>query len=279
MVMCGSAYGQENSPLLIREDGKYGYINSKCEVVIKPQYDWAMDFSDGRAVVRLEYDEEQSIYGIINEKGEIVFKIEKGSPFLYYIDGLLKVEYYENSESKFIYYDRMGKILENKNPDIFRYNDYSRPRDKDGLYGYVDSTNQFYIKPRFKYANKFSEGLAAVSLDGQKFGYIDTTGNFVIKPQFISVDDFSEGLAFVTISQYNVMILGTTNAVINKKGEIVIYADSVLNANNNADGLSGSRKFTFFGASKFKNGIAKFYEGVHFSGRIRYINKEGKLIW
>lgn len=281
MVMCGSAFGQENSPLLIYENGKYGYINSNAEVVIKPQYDWAMDFSYGRAIVRLEYDEHQSVYGIINEKGEIVFKISKGRPFLYYLDSILKVEYhdYKNSDINFIYYDRMGKIIENINPNIFRHDDNLRPIGVNGLFGYADSSNQFYIKPQFKYANKFSEGLAAVSPDGKLYGYIDTTGSFVIEPKFASADEFSEGLAFVTISRNNVMIFGATNAVINKKGGIVINANSVLNSYNNADGKSGSREFMFFGASKFKNGVAQFYEGVDFSGRIRYIDKEGKLIW
>lgn len=42
----------------------------------------------------------------------------------------------------------------------------------------------------------FSEGLAAVFI-GCRWGYIDRTGSFVIKPQFRFASEFSEGLAAV----------------------------------------------------------------------------------
>src|SRR5579871_4742396 len=42
----------------------------------------------------------------------------------------------------------------------------------------------------------FSEGLAAIKVDGQ-YGYIDKSGKMVIKPQFWEAADFSEGKALV----------------------------------------------------------------------------------
>lgn len=50
------------------------------------------------------------------------------------------------------------------------------------------------IAPRFEAALPFSEGLAAVKIDG-KFGFIDRSGKFQIKPTYDSVGLFYKGLA------------------------------------------------------------------------------------
>ncbi|MDD5362650.1 MAG: WG repeat-containing protein [Ignavibacteria bacterium] len=363
LVMRGLVYGQDNSPLLIYEHGKYGYVNNKGEVVIEPQYGWACDFSGGRAVVRLEFKDIQSTYGVINEKGELVFKIEKGYPDLYYSDGLLKVE-----ESLFehpVYYDENGNIAIDKNiyfgiefcggyasvqfskkgkfgfidtkgnlviDTMFTilsrfYNGYafvhkdhkeylldstgrlveikyfnaidssiSKSKNitghgeiQNGLmsfkfnetWGYINMKGELVINPIFNEAGDFSEGLAAVRYNG-KYGYIDTSGKFVIDPIFNNAEEFSEGLAFVLKSSSEFRMAGPhTNAVINMKGEVIIDVDSVLGVKKYKDENNDEVYIInmFYGASKFKNGIAKFYEGYHFSGRIRYINKDGKLIW
>ena len=279
MINC-TIYAQENSPLLIRENGKYGYINTKGEVVINPQYDWALDFSEGLAIVMLVRDKNHSTYGIINIKGELVFKLDKGRPNIEgYIDGFLKVDYYDNDEMKSIFYDKLGNISDNTNIRYSRNDSYPYPSGNGSLFGYIDSNNKYIIKPQFIKANRFSDGLASVCRKGEKFGYIDSTGSFVIQPQFLSANEFSEGLAFVTISPDNVLIMGTNNAVINKKGEVVMYADSVLKDIYKENGYSLTNWFTFNDASKFQNGFAKFYDMLYFTGRIRYINKDGKIIW
>ena len=54
------------------------------------------------------------------------------------------------------------------------------------------------INPEYGKAEPFSEGLAAVALNG-KWGYIDKNGRFVIKPRFSEAQTFSEGLAFVKV--------------------------------------------------------------------------------
>lgn len=68
----------------------------------------------------------------------------------------------------------------------------------DGGVGYIDRTGKVVIAPSFEMAESFSEGLAAVSID-KRYGYIDRTGNIVITPQFHVACEFSEGLAAVTV--------------------------------------------------------------------------------
>ena len=54
---------------------------------------------------------------------------------------------------------------------------------KGGKWGYVDRYGKFLINPKFKKANRFSEGLADIQIQG-KTGYIDRKGNVAIQPQF-----------------------------------------------------------------------------------------------
>lgn len=63
---------------------------------------------------------------------------------------------------------------------------------------FIDKTGQVRIRLQpSQGAHSFSEGLAAVSVNG-KWGFVTADGQFVITPQFGWVDDFSEGLALVT---------------------------------------------------------------------------------
>src|SRR6266481_1445260 len=46
----GSA-GSKNEPLVVVQNGKYGYINHEGKVVIRPQFIWAEDFWQGLGTV------------------------------------------------------------------------------------------------------------------------------------------------------------------------------------------------------------------------------------
>jgi hypothetical protein len=75
-----------------------------------------------------------------------------------------------------------------------------RPIQQDGKWGYIDSAGRVVIKPRFYWAEEFSEGLAAFeSDDGRRYGYIDETGKVVIEPVLERWSPFSEGLAAAAI--------------------------------------------------------------------------------
>ena len=69
-----------------------------------------------------------------------------------------------------------------------------------GQFGYIDSTGRMIIAPRFQNAEAFSEGLARACLR-YRCGFIDTTGAMVIEARFGQFGDsrFSEGLANVAV--------------------------------------------------------------------------------
>lgn len=84
-----------------------------------------------------------------------------------------------------------------------------------GLYGYADKSGKWVIKPQFTYANKFSEGLAAVADDKIicRWGYILPDGTYAIQPKFSDAYDFKNGFAVVKDK-----LLAAT---INKKGDYI----------------------------------------------------------
>jgi WG containing repeat len=85
---------------------------------------------------------------------------------------------------------------------------------KFGLCRYVDRrTRQELIPARFERAMAFSEGVAAVRIDG-RFGYIDARGEVVIAPRFDLAGRFYQGLAEI--------LVGNKAAIINRNGDIVV---------------------------------------------------------
>lgn len=82
------------------------------------------------------------------------------------------------------------------------------------LCGYVENGNGVErIPQRFEVANPFSEGLAAVRIEGL-YGFIDTTGKVVIEPRFQSAGFFS--------GEYAEIRLDNASGVINRSGKLVV---------------------------------------------------------
>jgi hypothetical protein len=140
--------------------------------------------------------------GYIDRTGRIVIppRLERygnyGSEFH---DGLLEIAV---SDGRYI--DRTGKVVIDK--VFYRGWDFSEGlavamRKGENLWGYIDTSGEFVISPRFEtypngYVSSFSEGVAMVEVKG-RVGYIDRSGEFVIKPQFLDGTSFSDGMARV----------------------------------------------------------------------------------
>lgn len=82
---------------------KYGLINGKGKVVVKPTYDWINEFSDGMALVS-----KGNKYGYVDEKGKEVIKVsyKEANDFS---DGLALIR----DGKKYKYIDKSGKVLIN----------------------------------------------------------------------------------------------------------------------------------------------------------------------
>ncbi len=230
---------QKDSILLpVRVKDKWGYINEKGKIVIKPRFWAAEDFSEGFAIVR---DEDRRFY-YIDKTGK---SITNGKTYRFaddFSEGLAAVQ--ENSNDKIGFIDRNGIVVIKPRFDSFTGKIVGSFKDdlnyvyldgkigfinktgnfviepifdgeavlnatpfsenlatirKNGKYGFIDKTGEIQITPQFETASPFSEEFAAISFDRLKFGYIDKSGKIIIEPKFDWAYSFSEGLAAVNI--------------------------------------------------------------------------------
>ena len=212
---------------LIKDKGKIGFIDSNGSIAIAAKYDYANLFYEDLACIAIN-----GKYGYINKRGDVVISLLYDSAGDFH-------EGYANVQSGKLwgYIDTMGKWLVEPKYDsawefseglaririgllygfigkegIFIRPNFREARDfKEGLakvkaaekdisgWGYINKQGKWIIEPFWNLAWSFSEGLACVLDDYHKVGYITPTGAFAIKPQFGSAGYFFDGIAFYNI--------------------------------------------------------------------------------
>ena len=165
---------------------KYGFIDKQGRMVINPQFDMALDFSEGLACVGVGSDEKTRKYGFIDKQGRMVINPQFDMA-LNFSEGLACVGVDEKTRK----------------------------------HGFIDKQGRMVINPQFDWADSFSEGLAQVGfgndLKASKWGFIDKQGRMVINPQFDMALGFSEGLAKVGFGDWMAWKFG----YIDKQGRMV----------------------------------------------------------
>ena len=149
------------------------------------------------------------------------------------------------------------------------------------------SAEESYIEivpPKYDAVGNFSEGMAAVMLDG-KWGFIDKTGKEVIPPIYSDVKDFSDGLAPVRGGQVETFTIG----FIDKTGKTIIPQTQWIAGFS--EGLALIRRdgkycfidtsgdvaitLTYDNARSFSEGMAAVRIGDSETGKWGFIDKTG----
>ncbi len=120
------------------------------------------------------------------------------------------------------------------------------PAKKDGLWGFIDISGDWAIKPQFFKAMPFHEGLAAVR-ELNRWGYVNMDGEWVIEPEYEMASSFEEGLAGV--------VYQNRWGFINRDGQVII-------------------PFKFEKASSFSEGLAVVSKNEHY----QFIDHLGNVI-
>lgn len=202
------AYVFSDGLSMISKNGKFGYVDTKGQIVIEPQFEEASSFSDGLACIKSGVR-----YGYINKEGKIVINPQFDNCYDFH-DGLAAVQ----SNNQWGYIDKEGKYV--VNPQFSVASDFHNSLAKfytvGSGWGAIDKKGSIVVNPQFELMGDFSNnGLAFVRQNGQT-GYIDTKGKFVINPQFQFANNFEDGVA----------MYGSNNkfGLIDEKGNIIVNA-------------------------------------------------------
>ena len=256
-----SKYSFELIP--VKSGENWGYIDTKGNYVINPQYKTAALFQQGLALVQ----DSNENYGFIDKSGKYVIEpkyvsatsFSEGYAFVTPFNGFITC-IDKNGKEMFVLKD-IDKVYE--------FKDGFARVVKDFKEGFVDGTGKLVINPVYYGVGDFSESLAVIIIDENakenedqehpdpllKYGYIDKTGKIIINPQFEFADDFSEGLAVVRS--------GNKVGYIDKTGKFVINPQ-------------------FESASSFREGRAVIKETIidkeKYDVNAGFIDKKGKII-
>jgi hypothetical protein len=177
---------------LIRVGNSYqywAYMNGNGGLITTYNYSEALDFYEGRAVVKY-----LNRYGAIDGNGTMVIPnnytylgiFSEGKAFAADFNGWLG---YIGLNNDYIISPRYSAT------GIF-VNGFAVVRDTvSPLFGFINSRGDYLVSPAFDDAGPFWEYLAAVKINN-KWGFIDTLGNMAIQPQFDDIlSGFCENLA------------------------------------------------------------------------------------
>lgn len=155
------------------KEWKWGYIDRDGEFVITPEFHGAGDFHEGLAAVKIDWAR-----GYIDKEGKMVItpRFEKAGDFY---GGVAKV------------------VMDGEEHYIDREGNFTDP-PADGLREYPASRPDEELLSLYFEAGPYSEHLARVQKTaGGKWGFINEEGKYAIKPRFRQAGDFHEGLARV----------------------------------------------------------------------------------
>ncbi len=171
----------------VKQNGKWGFIDRKGNVVITPQFDSTDKFSGGIACVSLNGKQ-----GLINKTGKFVIPAEYDM-----IEVTSEDLVSFKKDGKYGYMDKTGNILiPARFEQCYGFNEGMAAVEVNGKWGFIDIKGELTIPAQYTCVVSFSEGLAAVEID-DKWGAIDQAGNLVIPAGFDDAFFFDKGLAFV----------------------------------------------------------------------------------
>ncbi|WP_442597990.1 WG repeat-containing protein [Neobacillus sp. D3-1R] len=235
----------------------YGYLNRQGKEVIPLQYEYATDFNEGKAVVKLS----DGTFQLINQNGKII----QSFPYALvgeFSEGLMSFQ--EKSDSKFGYINEEGKVMiepsyTGAQPFQSRRAVVNMGEDFRFQYGLINRLGSFVIEPKYNNILMLGEERIAVgkAIDekrpfiGSIYAIADINGNFLTEFKFTDVHPYRNGFASVTDL--------TSTYFINKSGKVAKQYPVV----------KGSGELSFEG---------ELIKGM-IDLRLRYYDLKGLLVW
>ena len=181
--------------IAIHNGKSFGYYNSLGDYKFGEYLD-ASDFQDSMAAVCIKENE----WSFVDTSGKVTSDAKYEDVVInhdgsYRVNGVMLAK----KDGKYRLYDSSNKEIGKFTCDnadvltgsgIFAF-------ERDGKWGFANTSGDVVVEAQFDSAKSFSEGLAAVCKD-EKWGFIDEKGELVIDFQFVDADYFnSERYCFV----------------------------------------------------------------------------------
>jgi hypothetical protein len=137
----------------VTTEGMTGYCNKDGKIIIEPKFENVTEFSENRAFIGLMNKDFKTMWGMIDNKGNIINRL---------------------------IYD-----------EVFNFNEGLAAVSKKGKWGFIHPHGEFILEPKYSYALSFYNGIAWVSeYENKKWGYIDQTFEYVVEiPEFDKLID------------------------------------------------------------------------------------------
>jgi hypothetical protein len=224
--------GSRNEPLVVVQNGKYGYIDHVGKVIIRPQFIWADDFWRGLGTVYV-----CGRYVSIDSSGAVL-------PLRTAIEGHLEPQ---KEGKRFGFVDASGQFrIPPTFDDVLPFSEGFAAVRSGEKWGFLNTSGHIVIHPQFEAAYYFREGVAVTESDsgdvlidtsgkvlaqgfravdliadgrvpasrGDKAGYLDLRGQVAIPFVYDAVAAFSGGLAAIK--------KGEKWGYVNRDGDVVI---------------------------------------------------------
>ena len=269
-----------------KENGKYGYLDKKGRVLLKPQYDRVTSFNNGIAGIKSD-----SIWYFINKKGKRINsinyqEIEHLSDDLFIVaqkgkkgvinsrsKELLKMEFIaviprivgnylcamKSHEEGYKLFKMNGQIFSDYQIHIGKHKsildqDFNsglipayKIIDKKRRLGYMNKFGEIIIPLIYEYGLPFNLGQARIQKNGL-YGIIDIKGNEVVPPIYKSIGKIENGYAVISNQKYK-------KGLIDYDGNLVIPCQYERLKRIKKDRWEFSSKYGKYGIIDSKNKI------------------------
>jgi hypothetical protein len=163
--------------------GRYGYANVNGEFIIKPQFDYAGDFSDEIARVK-----KGKKWGYIDIQGNPIIDIKYEAVQNNFTDGLAWVKL----KNKYGYVNNKGEqVIPLKYANAYPFSDGCAAivvKEKNKfLFGYINTSGNEIVEPIYEHSMaQFAHGRSAIKKDG-KWAIINTKGAQITGFEYLNV--------------------------------------------------------------------------------------------
>ena len=191
---------QEEMRLVIREGNRFGYIDLNGDVVVRPEFDYLNQYSEGKGAFNIGGKVSgwnmptDGKWGFINGFGQIVINPKYDPPPVsgapYNFSGLA----YAMNEA-------------------YIFSEGLAPVRMGNEWVWINHYDSIVIRnPEIESVRRFSDSLAAVYINGA-WGYMDHSGQIVFEPKYLYPVNFRQGVAMVIDQQYRRMVLRSNGTV------------------------------------------------------------------